>query len=277
MKIRKETILIHLLAYFIALIWLIPYFGVFITSIRPYEEIVSGWWNLQPFTLTLESYFNVWNHKTYPLSTAFMNSLFIAIPSTIIPIFVAAMAAYAFARYSFPIRDLLFLIIVTLMSIPQQVVIIPVFLLMSDVGMINTRLGLILLHSSFGLPWIILFLRNFFMTLPVEVEEAAKIDGASDFQIFYKIVLPMSLPAIASIAALQFNWVWNDFFFALILLLSPDKYVVTQTIPAYIGRYLIEWDVIAAASILAMSVPVLVFALLQKYYVKGLVGGVVKG
>jgi len=273
----RKRVLIHVVAWSIALIWIIPYLGVFIASVRPYSEIVDGWWNLHPFTLTLDSYSAVWNHKTYPLKRAFVNSILIAIPATIIPILVASLAAYSFARFSFPVKDMLFLTIVALMSLPQQVVIIPVFFLMSDMGLINTRLGLILLHSSFGLPWIILFLRNFFMTLPVEVEEAARIDGASDFQVYFRIVMPMSLPALASIAALQFNWVWNDFFFALILLLSPDKYVVTQTIPMFIGRYLISWDKVAAASILDMSVPLVVFALLQKWYVKGVVGGVIKG
>jgi len=156
-------------------------------------------------------------------------------------------------------------------------VIIPVFLLTKKLGLWNTYRGLILLHSAFGLPWIILFFRNFFATLPVEIEEAAKIDGATDFQIYYKIVLPTSLPALASVAALQFTWVWNDFFFALIMLATPDRWVATQIIPALKGRYFIPWNLIAAASVLTMAVPVIVYALLQKYYVKGIVGGVIKG
>lgn len=277
MKPWASRIVLHLIAWLIGLIWIIPYLGVFIASIRPYSEIVNGWWNTNPLTITFDAYLSVWNHKTYPLSNAFVNSLLIAIPSTIIPIFVASLAAYAFARFRFPTRDMIFLTIVALMSLPQQAVIIPTFFLMKDLHLLNTRLGLILLHSAFGLPWIILFLRNFFMTLPVEIEEAAKIDGASDFQIFYKIVLPISLPALASVSALQFNWVWNDFFFALILLLTPEKYVVTQTIPAYIGRYEIRWDQVAAASVMSMTIPLLIFALLQKYYVKGIIGGVIKG
>ena len=277
MRVRLTTVLVHVVAWAVALIWLVPFLGVFMTSVRPYEEIVSGWWRFERFTVTLDNYFYVWNHETAPISRAMVNSFLIAIPSTIIPIFVASLAAYVFARFSFPIRDLLFLTIVVLMSLPQQMVIIPVFLLESQLGLWNTHVGLILLHSAFGLPWIILFLRNFFVTLPVELEEAARVDGASDYTIFFRIVLPLSLPALLSIAVLQFNWVWNDFFFALIILASPEKYVVTQTIPILKGRYYIRWDHMAAASVLALSVPLLVYAFLQKYYIRGVVGGTIKG
>jgi len=276
-RVRLTTVLVHVVAWAVALIWLVPFLGVFMTSVRPYEEIVSGWWRFERFTVTLDNYFYVWNHETAPISRAMVNSFLIAIPSTIIPIFVASLAAYVFARFSFPIRDLLFLTIVVLMSLPQQMVIIPVFLLESQLGLWNTHVGLILLHSAFGLPWIILFLRNFFVTLPVELEEAARVDGASDYTIFFRIVLPLSLPALLSIAVLQFNWVWNDFFFALIILASPEKYVVTQTIPILKGRYYIRWDHMAAASVLALSVPLLVYAFLQKYYIRGVVGGTIKG
>lgn len=277
MRVRLSAIVVHALAWAIALMWVVPFVGVFMTSIRPYEEVVNGWWHFEKVTFTLNNYFAVWNHQNAPIGRAMLNSFLIAIPSTIIPIFVAALAAYGFARYSFPIRDLLFLFIVVLMSLPQQMVIIPVFMLENQLGLWNTHLGLILLHSAFGLPWIILFLRNFYVTLPPAIEEAAKIDGASDLQIFFKIVLPVSLPALISIAVLQFNWVWNDFFFALILLVTPENYVVTQTIPILKGRYYIRWDLMAAASVLTMSVPLLVYAFLQKYYIRGVVGGTVKG
>jgi len=277
MRPKRTTIIVHVIAWLIALGWIVPFLGVFMASIRPYSEIVSGWWNLEKFNPTLDNFLKVWNHKNYPLSKGFINSFIIAVPSTIIPILVGSLAAYSFARFRFPTRDLLFLTIVILMSLPQQMVIIPVFLLTKRLGLWNTYGGLILLHSAFGLPWIILFFRNFFATLPVEIEEAAKIDGATDFQIYYKIVLPTSLPALASVAALQFTWVWNDFFFALIMLATPDRWVATQIIPALKGRYFIPWNLIAAASVLTMAIPVIVYALLQKYYVKGIVGGVVKG
>ncbi len=277
MKVNPKVLAIHLVAYAVALAWLVPFLGVFMASIRPYEEIVNGWWRFERFTPTLESYIYVLTKANPPLARALVNSFIIAIPSTVIPIFVASMAAYVFARFEFPTRDLLFLFIVVLMSLPQQMVILPVFLIESSLGLWDKHAGLILLHSAFGLPWIILFLRNFFSTLPTEIEEAAKIDGASDYSIFFRIVLPLSLPALISIAVLQFNWVWNDFFFALIILASPENFVVTQTIPRLKGRYYIRWDHMAAASVLAMSVPLLVYALLQKYYLRGVIGGTIKG
>jgi len=143
--------------------------------------------------------------------------------------------------------------------------------------LINTYLGLILVHTAWGLPWIILFLRNFFLTLPIEVEEAARVDGASDFQIFLRIVLPMSLPALLSVTALQFTWVWNDFFLALLIIYSPDKLVATQRLVWMKGKYHTPWDTLCAGAILVMIVPVIIYAVFQKYYVKGMVGWVIKG
>lgn len=277
MRLRRSTVIIHVIAWSVALVWIVPFLGVAVASIRPYAEVVNGWWNLEEFNPTLESYASAWNHTSAPLSTGVRNSLIVAIPSTVIPIFVASLAAYSFARFRFPTKDLLFLAIVLLMTIPQQMVIVPLFQIAVSLNLWDTYLGLILVHSAFGLPWIILFLRNFFSVLPVEVEEAAKLDGASDLQIFFRIVLPMSLPALASVTALQFVWVWNDFFFPLVLLFSPDKLVATQAIPIMKGRYFIDWSLVSAASIIVMAVPVLIYLLLQRYYVRGIVAGAVKG
>jgi len=277
LRVKKFTVLAHMLAWGVALVWIIPFLGVFMASIRPYEEVISGWWNFESFQPTLNSYFEAWSHRTAPLSRALLNSFIVAIPSTFIPILVAALAAYSFARFRFPTRDMLFLTVVLLQTIPQQMVIIPIFKTMFSLGLWNTYIGLILVHSAFALPWQILFLRNFFSVLPVEVEEAALIDGASYFKIFYKIVLPMSLPALASIIALQFVWVWNDFFFALILISEPDMKLATQAIPVMKGRYYIDWSLLSAASIIVMVVPVIIYAALQKYYVRGIVAGAVKG
>lgn len=276
---RKFTVMVHVIAWAIAFIWIIPFLGVFMSSIRPFKEVQFGWWNFQNVHLTLESFSDVWMGKTsgFPLSNAMVNSLIVTVPSTFIPIVVAALAAYSFARFSFRTKDLLFLIIVILQTIPQQLVIIPVYTLMHNLGLLNTYIGLILLHTSFGLPWQILFLRNFFSTLPVEIEEAARIDGASYFKIFYKIVLPMSLPALASIVALQFVWVWNDFFFALTMIQNPTMRLATQIIPANIGRYEKNWSLLSAASITVMIIPVAIYAALQRYYVRGITAGAVKG
>ena len=276
-KAKRFTILIHIIAWAVSLIWIIPFFGVIMASIRPLPEILNGWWNFEVFNPTLKGFLGAWNHPTAPLSRALLNSLIVTIPSTFIPILVAALGAYSFARFRFPTRDLLFLTIVLLQTIPQQMVIIPIFNIMISIGLWNNYLGLILVHSAFALPWQIFFLRNFFSVLPVEVEEAARIDGASYFKIFYKIVLPLTLPALASLTALQFVWVWNDFFFAVVLISSPELKLATQAIPVIKGRLFIDWTVLSSASIIVMIIPIAIYVVLQRYYVRGIVAGAVKG
>ena len=279
LKAKRFTIGVHLIAWAVALIWVIPFLGVFMASIRPFSEVQFGWWNFQNFHPTLENFYDAWIGKTSgaPLNSAVVNSLIVAIPATFIPILVAALAAYSFARFSSRTKDLLFFAIVLLQTIPQQMVILPISTLMNNIGLLNTYIGLILVHTAFGLPWQILFLRNFFSTLPVEVEEAARIDGASYFKIFYKIVLPMSLPALASIVVLQFVWVWNDFFFALTLIRNPSMRLATQVIPVIVGRYEKNWSLLSAASIIVMIVPIAIYVALQRYYVRGITAGAVKG
>jgi len=277
-SIKKFTILTHILAWAVSLIWIIPFLGVFMASIRPQQEILNGWWNFEAFNPTLEGYLGSLTHSTAPLSRALFNSLVVTIPSTFLPIFVAALGAYSFARFRFPTRDLLFFVIVLLQTIPQQMVIIPLFFITLRIGLWNNYLGLILVHVAFALPWQILFLRNFFSVLPVEVEEAALIDGASYFKIFYKIVLPLTLPALASLTALQFVWVWNDFFFAVVLILqTPESRLATTAIPAQLGRLEPNWTILSASSIMVMIIPIAIYVALQRYYVRGIVAGAVKG
>jgi multiple sugar transport system permease protein len=312
LKLTKKTvtkITLYAVAFSIGILWIIPFLGVFMASIRPFDEIYRGWWILSPLNISFSNYFDAWNDPTYPLSRGFLNSFVVAIPSTLIPLFVGALAGYAFARFpmrlgfwlrshgfsfqlgshrfSLPKRDhrivlqlgsYLFLAVVLLMALPQQSVIIPLFQTMNSLGLIDNYLSLILVHSAWGLPWIILFLRNFFSTLPIEVEEAARIDGASDFKIFWRIVLPMSLPALASVVVLQFMWVWNDFFLAKVFIYDESLLLATQRVE-YIGRSVYRFNpgALTAASILVMVVPILIFVLLQRYYVRGMVGWAVKG
>jgi len=247
-------------------------------SIRPFDEILRGWWVFTPLNISFSSYADAWNDLTYPLSRGFLNSFIVAIPSTFIPLFVGALAGYGFARFSFRIKSYLFLTVVLLMALPQQSVIVPLFQIMNNIRLIDNYLSLILIHSAWGLPWIILFLRNFFSTLPIEVEEAAKMDGASDFKIFRKIVLPMSLPALASVVVLQFMWVWNDFFLAKIFIYDESLLLATQRVE-FIGRgvFRVNWGVLTAGSIIVMIVPIVIFVLLQRYYVRGMIGWAVKG
>ena len=277
MRIRKSTIVIHIIAWSVALLWALPFLGVFMAAVRPFKEIVYGWWRFEEFNPSFNSFAHALNHPAFPMSEGIVNSFIIAILSTILPVLLASLTAYGFARFSFPLRDYLFIFIVFLMAIPQQMTAMPLYFIMKELGLLNTYLGLILIHSSWGLAWIIFFMRNYFSILPVDVEEAARVDGASHFKIFYRIVLPMAIPALASAAVLQFTWVWSDFFFALIFLYDPSKMVATQRLPLLKGEYHVDWGLLSASSIIVMMVPVLIYALLQKYYIRGMIGWVRKG
>jgi len=277
-KITSSTVIVHVIAWLIATIWLIPFLGVLVASLRPFSEVRFGWWNIQPFTLNFNNYIDAWTGQTTsPLSTSMLNSLIVTIPATFLPIIVSALAAYSFARFRSRTKDILFLVLVLLQTIPQQMVIVPIFNLFRNLNLINNYAGLILLHTAFGLPWQILFLRNFFSTLPIEIEEAALVDGASHFKIFRRIVLPLTLPALASLVSLQFVFVWNDFFFALVTILSPSAKLAPQIIPLLLGRYELNFSLLAAGSVLVMILPVAIYVALQRYYVRGLTAGAVKG
>ena len=271
-SVKWERVAVHLTAWVAGLIWIIPFMGILMASIRPQRELIHGWWNLSEITISFNNFLNAWNHPTAPIGQGLKNSLIVTIPATILPLMLATLAAYGLLRLRFPGRKLILIGIVLLLSIPQQMVAVPLFQTLLDMGILNTYTGLIVTHTAWGLIWITIFMRNYLTTLPAEVEEAASIDGASRIQIFYKIILPLSLPGLASVAALQFTWVWNDFFMALITLYDPDKLVATQRIPLLKGQYSVDWGVLSAASILVTAIPLFIFIVLQKYYVKGFIG-----
>ncbi len=268
---RKKLIL-TILAWLIGLIWILPFVGLFMTATRPMSELLKGWWRFGTFTLTTKNFVGAWNHPTASLKTGMINSLIISLPATTLPLLIATMAGYGFSRYKFRFRKILFLLVVITLALPQQTIAIPIFQMMNFLGLIDNYLGLIIVHTAWGIPWITFFMRNFFYTLPKEMEEAAKIDGANDIQIFFRIVMPVALPAIGSACALQFTWVWSDFFLALILIYSPNKLLATQRIPLMRGVYHVDWGLLASASIMVMIVPIIVYLLLQKYYIKGMIG-----
>ena len=276
-RIRPRTIVIHVMAWAIGLAWLLPFVGVAMTAVRPLDQTSLGWWRLSPFSVTLDNFVAVWNNPGCPLSLGLRDSFLVAMPATIIPMLVGALAGYGFARFQTRSRDYIFLAVVLFMAVPQMMVAVPVYNLMIRAGLISSLISLILVHSAWGIPWIILFMRNFFRTLPLEVEEAARVDGASDFKIFYKIVLPMSLPAMAAIIVFQFMWVWNDFFFAQVLIQNPNWYLSTQCVPRLVGQFVRPYDLLSAGAILTMSVPVALYAILQRFYIRGLVGWTIKG
>lgn len=274
---RAMTVVTHLIAWSIALIWVIPFFGLVMTSVRPFSELLDGWWRLDPFTPTLANFASAWNHPDVPLSTGMRNSLLVAVPATIIPMLVGALGAYGFARFSLPLKNFFFVTTVLVLTVPAQMVIIPLFSMFQSLGMLNTLAVLVLINTVWALPWIVLFMRNFIYSIPVEVEDAARVDGASDLTVFLRIVLPISAPALVSVAALQFMWAWNDLFWALVFTFSTDRMVAVRQLPLLRGEFFVDWGLISAASITVMAVPVLLFIVLQRYYVRGMVGWTLHG
>ncbi len=267
---------IHLALGLIAIIWLVPTIGLLVTSFRPRTEIQSsGWWTtLGSFQLTTENYQQVLNAQG--MGQAFINSLIIAIPSTILPLVVCSLAAYAFSWLRFPFRDTIFLIIIALMMVPVQVAFLPVLQLFRPFGLTQGFVGIWLAHTAFALPFGIFLLRNFFITLPKDLIEAARIDGSSVFGVFRTIVIPLSVPALAAYGIFQFLWVWNDLLMALIFVGKNENYPMTIQVTTLLGTYGTEWHLLAASAFLLMAVPLLVFFSLQRYFVQGLLAGSVK-
>jgi alpha-glucoside transport system permease protein len=267
---------IHVGLLLIAVIWLVPTVGLAVTSVRPRSDIQSSsWWSsLTDFSFTLHNYDLVLSNAK--MGSAFVNSLMITIPSTLLPLALAAMAAYAFSWINFPFRDTIFLLIVALMVVPIQMALVPLLRLFRDLSLADWYWGIWLAHTAFGLPLGIFLLRNFFITLPRDLIEAAKVDGASHARIFLKVVLPLSVPALASFAIFQFLWVWNDLLMALIFVQNSDLWPMTIRINQMQSTYGIEWHLLSAGAFLLMIVPLAVFFALQRYFVQGLLAGSVK-
>lgn len=229
-----------------------------------------------PPTFSLKNYDTVFSNDN--VGQAFINTMTVTIPSTIIPIVIAAFAAYAFSWMEFRGRQVLFSIVVGLLVVPLQLSLIPLLRLYSTIGLNGTYPGMWLAHSGFGLPLAIYLLRNYIGGLPREIIESAKIDGASHFTIFTTLILPLSMPALASFAIFQFLWVWNDFLVASVFLGNqPDNIVMTISIKEMLGTRGDQWHILTSAAFISMFVPLVVFISLQRYFVRGLLAGSVKG
>ena len=263
----------------IALLWSVPTFGLFISSFRTPQDINStGWWNglLPPWHFTIENYQSVLSGEG--IGGAFVHSLIIAIPGTILPVGVAAFAAYAFAWMDFPGRDWIFLGIVALLVVPIQMTLIPVLKIFTSVGLTGSYVSIWLAHTAYGLPFAIYLLRSFFAGLPKDLLESARIDGASHWRIFTRILLPLAVPALASLVIFQFMWVWNDLLVALIILGgNPDTAPLTVSIANLVNSFGTNYQVLTSAAFISMALPLVVFFSLQRYFVRGILAGSVKG
>jgi alpha-glucoside transport system permease protein len=271
---------VHLALVFISALWLVPTVGLFVTSFRERDDIhSSGWWTaILERRFSLDTYVHVLTSRgtTDALSQNFINSFIITIPSTVLPVLIAALAAYAFAWLSFRGRDWLFLALVGLLVVPIQMTFVPVLQLFNQAQLTGSFVGIWIAHTAYGLPFAIYLLHSFFAGLPKELIEAARMDGSSEFTTFWSVVLPLSVPGLASLAIFQFLWVWNDLLVALIFLQSPDLQPMTVGIVNLLTTYATEWDLLSAAAFLTMAVPLLVFFGLQRYFVQGLLAGSVK-
>ena len=270
---------LHVAIVVICLIWITPTLGLLISSFRPANLVATtGWWEAfkSPFQFTLDNYKQVLT--TNNMAPSFVNSLMIAIPSTVIPIMIAAFAAYAFAWMEFPGRQVLFVVVVGLLVVPLQMTMIPVLRIYTALGVTGTFVGVWLAHAGYGLPFSVYLLRNFFGGLPREMFESAYLDGATPFTAFFHLALPTSVPALASLAIFQFMWVWNDLLVALIYLGGAPKVApMTLTIANLTNSLGQGWQLLTAAAFISMMLPLIVFFSMQRYFVRGILAGSVKG
>lgn len=278
----------------IALIWITPTIGLLISSFRPADDVrSSGWWTVM--TNPDEARFTLNNYRTVlgitaegqevqrgreniNLGNAILNTITITIPATVIPILIAAFAAYGFAWISFPGRRLLFIVVVAMLVVPLQISLIPLLRDYVALDLGGTYLGVWLAHSGFGLPLAIYLLYNYISTIPRDIFESAFLDGANHFTIFTRLILPLATPALASFAIFQFLWTWNDLLVALVFLgADPSVQVLTQRLLGMLGQFGQEWHLLTAGAFISMIIPLIVFFSLQRFFVRGLMAGSVKG
>ncbi len=276
---RLSGVALHVAVIGLTIAWVVPTLGLFVSSFRHLSDISNtGWWTAfsPPLAFTLENYSKVLSQNN--LGTSFLNSVMITIPATIIPAALAAFAAYAFSWMKFWGRDILFLVLVGLLAVPLQLTFIPVLKIFNSVGLSGTFLGIWLAHTGYGLPFAIYLLANFFRSLPTDLFESAEMDGASTLTVFFRIVLPLSVPAIASLVIFQFLWIWNDFLVALIYLGgTPPVAPMTVTVANLVNSLGSGYHLLTAAAFLSMIVPLIVFFSLQRFFVRGILAGSVKG
>jgi ABC-type glycerol-3-phosphate transport system permease component len=260
----------------IALIWLVPTFGLLVESFRdPAQYANGGWWQAlaHPAQLTVTNYDAlVRNHS---IIDSLYNTFKISVPATLLVVLIGSAAGYAFAWIDFPGRDWLFLVVVGLLVIPIQIALIPVVKLYSLLGISGSIASVVVFHVAFGLPFAIFLLRNFFAGIPRDLPEAARMDGASEGRIFFRLVLPLGLPAIASLAIFQFLWVWNDLLVALVFS-NQSSQPITVALASQTRQFGSSVDILAPGAFLSLVVPLIVFLAFQRFFVQGVMAGSVK-
>lgn len=287
---RPRVLLTIVLALF-SILWLIPALGLLVTSFRDTTAAkATGWWvALVDWTQagwTGQNYSDALSGSTsgtgQSLGAEFLNSVAVVVPATILPIMFSAFAAYAFTFLDFRFKEVYFSVIVGLLVVPVQIAFVPVLQVFqgitkaTGIPIVGTPPAVWIVHSAFALPLCIFILRNYMSTLPNALIEAARVDGASHFVIFWRLVIPMSVPALASFAIFQFLWTWNDFLVASIFIPQGNNQVMQQGLLGLLGQYAQGWNLVAAGSFVVLIVPLIVFFAMQRFFVRGLTAGSVK-
>jgi alpha-glucoside transport system permease protein len=260
----------------VGLFWLLPTVGLLLSSLRtPADISASGWWKVftSPSQLTVANYRTLL--ENHAVTDSLLNTALITVPATLLVVVIGALAGYAFAWMDFPGRDWWFIAVVAMLVVPVQVALIPVAKLFGDIGIFGDISGVVLFHTAFGLPFAIFLLRNFFAEIPRELMEAARLDGAGELRLFFRVVMPLGGPAIASLGIFQFLWVWNDMLVALIFANSGSQ-PITVALQQQVRQFGNNIDILAPGAFVSMVVPLAVFFAFQRQFVSGVMAGAVK-
>ena len=271
------TALLYFFLTIMLVVFMVPVYGAIVTAFKSQAEVTTGGYWTPPASLATENFARVMDPEAGNLGLYLKNSLLLTIPASIFSISLGTLAGYALGKFRFKGDGVLFVFVVAGMFLPPQIALIPVFRLMNDIGLYDTLWAVIIIHTAFGIPICTLVMRNFFQVVPNALREAALIDGATEYGIFFRIMLPLTLPALAVLATLQFTWIWNDFLWPFILTQKADSRTIMVGILNLTGQYTVDWGGQAAASLIG-SVPTLfIFIFFQRYFIKGLTLGAVKG
>ncbi|MFC9130843.1 carbohydrate ABC transporter permease [Streptomyces sp. NPDC057099] len=268
--------LVRVFLILVGLFWLVPTLGLLLASLRSPEDIAaSGWWKVftEPSQITFDSYAKLLENDD--ITGSLLNTVWITVPATLLVVIIGSLAGYAFAWMDFPGRDWWFLAVVGLLVVPVQVALIPIAELFGSIGIFGSVLGVVLFHVGFGLPFAVFLLRNFFAEIPRELLEAARLDGAGELRLFFRVVLPLGGPAIAALGIFQFLWVWNDMLVALIFSDSGSQ-PITVALQTQVRQFGNNIDVLAPGAFISMVVPLAVFFAFQRQFVSGVMAGAVK-
>lgn len=255
----------------LAVLWLIPIFAALLTAVRTMDDItIRGFWSV-PGVVTLDNFVEAWTSAR--VSQYLLSSFIVTIPALIGMLFLSSLTAYALARFKFRLNLPIYFMFVAGTMLPFQILLLPVFQLVQGLGIYNTYIALIAIHTTFQMGFCVFVLRNFMRTVPSEIFEAARVDGCGEFRIYWQMMLPLSLPAMASLATLEFTWVFNDYIWALILVNKQDLLPVTAGLATLRGQYTTDWPIITAGALLSTLPTLFVFTFLQRYFIQGLTLG----